>query len=342
MTKPAAVGGVNIPRRSNVLTASWYSDDTINKYEKGKLPTNKHLGVMATKNLLRTGTSLGSLANLFLWVKKIVTGSGSSNSLFSSNKFLIPSTLLFGALPFLESLLRSDSDVADSSHQAKEAGSIHNTGAVPENNTPTPEMILASGTILNNLLKNEELYEYLTELGVKYETPQSVIKQGLLGIKLIIEGDNQYVQTVSDKEYSYSQPVNVNGKNKLAVLRITLSDLIQAYEGDINSIKIQILTKDLDSKESIFSSYGEAFQIDIPDLKTNQASFKHLNTIVPNNLELLQEASEFEGTANRGKIDNLLYMAKEEAMKQFSNEIYDGLSYAQWLEALAEEPRSAA
>src|SRR3989338_9722441 len=331
MTKPATVGGVSIPRRSNVFTASWYSDDTINKYEKGKLPTNKHLGVMATKNLLRTGTSLGSLTNLFLWVKKIVTGS-SSNSLFSSNKFLIPSTLFFGALPFLESLLRSASDITNKNS----ADSIHNTGAVPENNTPTSEMILASKVILSNLLKDKELEKYLTkELRMKYDTLQSVVKQGLLWIKLIMEGDNQYVQTISDKEHSYSQPVNVNGKNKLIVLRITLSDVRQVYEGDINSIKIQILTKDLDRKESTFSFYGEAFQADIPDQKTNQASLVTDIAENPDNLKLW-EVSELEDTASRAEIGNLLYWSKGEAIEHSPGGIYDGLFHTQCLEALAE------
>lgn len=267
MTKSAAVGGVNIPRRSNVLTASWYSDDTIDRYEKGKLQASKHLGVMATKNPLRTGASLGSLANLFLWVKKIVTGSGSSNSLFGSNKFLIPSTLLFGALPFLESLLRSDPDVADSSHQAKEADSIHNTGAVPENNTPTPEIILASRTILSNLLQNDGLHNYLR--AYETENPLCVIEQELFEIKLTEETNKQYLYTINNRNHVHSQSINVNGKNKLIALRIALSDLMLAYENNICSVEVQVSTKDLDDKDSAFSPYSKTIPIDISDLRIN-------------------------------------------------------------------------
>lgn len=264
MTKPAAVGGVSIPRKSNVLTASWYSDDTIDRYEKGKLPTSKHLSVMATKNLLRTGASLGSLANLFLWVKKIVTGSGgSSNFFFSSNKFLIPSTLFFGALPFLESLLRSNSDinknVADSRHQAKEAGSIHNTEAVP--NTSTPEIILASRTILSNLLQDDRLHNYL--LTYDTEDPLCVIEQELFEIKLTEETGKRYLYTINNRNHSHSQSINVNGKNKLIALRIALSDLMLAYKDNICSVEVQVLTKDPDDKDSAFSPYSSDLRINI-------------------------------------------------------------------------------
>ncbi len=90
---------------TSVVTATPHSPETLQKYSSGKLSPGHSFFVMLSKDATNITSSLGSLLNLFLWTKKAVSGD-SNESFLTSCKFLLSSTVFFGAMPLLKTFFK--------------------------------------------------------------------------------------------------------------------------------------------------------------------------------------------------------------------------------------------
>ena len=267
---------VNPPQKANrggfsrALTASPYSGETLQKYKDSKLSTGHSLFVMLTKNTLRIVSSLGSASNLFLWAKKVITGD--EESFLGNYKFLVPSTLTFGILPFLETLLTPNNTGKTSSIDAPENINLSEDPETIKKKIAQAVLLKIGERVTKTTANGSELFTKLIAR-TAYCDPIDPIREDY-PVNELYAKNGLAVQEKSDCLYSWHKNERVqkahelkdedsichitdqNGEKRVFGIRINLSDIESArLHGDQN-LDIEILVKKSDNEDKEFKVYG--------------------------------------------------------------------------------------
>ena len=131
--------------------------------------------------------------------------------------------------------------------------------------------------MLQNIISNQELYQFLTNLHKEIDiTPLDSIRLSGDGVKLKTLKRNPedeakyYLQVLHDSNTVFCKFYEEDGKKKILSLRVEFDELISALEfGAFNQVSVQLLKKDEESLDSDFEPYGKPILIPVNVLKVN-------------------------------------------------------------------------